>query len=313
MKNLFLSFVLKLTTKNYKSPIRRALHKSFFKSCQLVFRKKRSIDKLKFLDDNFLKFEQNGFVILNKSLLKEESLEKLNRSINLSKTIFLDKRKEYSKINKPYLMSVDFTNDPIAGKTFYELFTDRYFIDIAQNYFNEMPLLSEIKLLHSPITHDKIFTGSQLFHSDFDDSKLMKIFIYLNDVDKESGPLEIVSKSITKEIISKSKYRWGQVKRNYKSHDDNLLNLFPNDNIVTPLVGDEGTISIVDTVNCLHRGSRNPTKERLVLYATYSTRTSFRNPPINWFISGKSTDLVSNPLLSLDPDKSWLGKYAFNN
>lgn len=313
MKNLILSFVLRLTTKNYKSPIRRALHKSFFKLCQFVLRRKQSIDKPNDLDDNYLKFEQNGFVILNKSLLNEETLDKLNRSINLSRTFFSDKKKEYIKTNKSYLLGVDFTSDPIAGKTFYELFTDRYFIDIAQKYFNEMPLLSEIKLLHSPITHDNIFTGSQLFHSDFDDSKLMKIFIYLNDVDLESGPLEVVSKSITKEIISKSKYRWGQAKRNYKSHDDNLLNLFPNDNIVIPLVGDEGTLSIVDTVNCLHRGSRNPTKERLVLYATYSTRTSFRNPPINWFVPGKSAVLISSPLLRLDPNKFWIGKYAFNN
>lgn len=313
MKNSILTFVFRLTTKNYQSPVRRALHKLFFKSCQFVFGKKRSIDKPKVLDDNFLKFKQNGFAILDKSLLSEETVEKLNRSINLSKTIFSDQRKEYIKTNKAYLMGVNFTNDPIACKTFYELFTDKYFINMAQNYFNEMPLLTEIKLLHSPITNDEIFTGSQLFHSDFDDSELMKIFIYLNDVDSESGPLEIVSKSITKEIISKSKYRWGQIKQNYKSHDDNLLNLYPNSNIITPLVGDEGTVSIVDTVNCLHRGSRNPTKERLVLYATYSTRTSFRNPPIDWFIPGKSAELISNPLLSLDPDRSWLGKYAFNN
>ena len=151
-----------------------------------------------------------------------------------------------------------------------------------------------------------------MLHSDHDDDKLMKIFIYLNDVTIECGPLEIVNKKITQEIIKNSHYRWGQENRQYKSHDDKLLNLYPNSNAITTLTGNEGTIIIADTANCLHRGSRNPTKERLVLYATYTTRTSFSHPPINWFFPANAAAFVSSPLLNLDSNKNWIGDLAIN-
>jgi hypothetical protein len=312
MKNFIYNIVLKLTKKNYKNPARRNIHKIFFKFLQIILLKKQQVDNIKKLDDNYQKFEQNGFIILDKLFLNEQFKFKLDISISLAKDIFENENLHYIKYNKAYLKGVNFLNTPNAGKTFYELFTDDYFLNIAKKYLNDIPLLTEIKLLHSPITHDNVFSGSQLLHSDHDDDKLMKIFIYLNDVTIESGPLEIVNKKITQEIIKNSHYRWGQEHRQYKSHDDKLLNLYPNGNAITTLIGNEGTIIIADTANCLHRGSRNPTKERLVLYATYTTRTSFTHPPINWFFPAKAAAFISSPLLNLDSNKNWIGYIAIN-
>ena len=312
MKIFIFNIILKLTKKNYKNPARRNIHKIFFKFLQIILFKKKQVDNIKKLDDNYQKFEQNGFVILDKLLLNEKTNFKIDSSISLAKKIFESENLHYIKQNKAFLKGVNFLNTPNAGNTFYELFTDEYFLKIAKKYLNDIPLLTEIKLLHSPITNDNIFNGSQLLHSDHDDDKLMKIFIYLNDVTIESGPLEIVNKNITQEIIKNSHYRWGQEHRQYKSHDDKLLNLYPNANAITTLIGNEGTIIIADTANCLHRGSRNPTKERLVLYATYTTRTSFSHPPINWFWPTNAALLISSPLMNLDIKKNWLGDLAIN-
>jgi hypothetical protein len=312
MKNIIYKIILKLTKKNYKNPFRRKIHKLFFKFLQIILLKKYHFNNLEKLDANYQKFKISGFVIIDKLLLNDQTKFKIDNSIFLAKNIFENENKIYIKKNKAYLKGVDFLNTPNAGKLFYELFTDDYFLKIAKNYLNDTPLLTEIKLLHSPITHDNIYNGSQLLHSDHDDDKLMKIFIYLNDVTIESGPLEIVNKNITEEIIKISHYRWGQEHRQYKSHDDKLLNLYPNSNQITSLIGNEGTVIIADTANCLHRGSRNPNKERLVLYATYTTRTSFSHPPINWFWPTNAALLISSPLMNLDIKKNWLGDLAIN-
>lgn len=312
MKNIIYNLVLNLTKYNYKTPIRRKIHKYLFKILQLILNKKQKLYIKKNLDDNYKKFQQNGYVILDKILLNDDTKYKIEKSISLAKDIFKNEHMLYIKKNKAYLKNINFLNTPNAGKIFYELFTDDYFLNMAKKYLNDIPLLTEMKLLHSPITHDNVFSGSQLFHSDHDDDKLIKIFIYLNDVTIESGPLEIVNKNITKRIIKNSNYRWGQEHRQYKSHDDRLLNLYPNENVTSTLTGIEGTIIIADTANCLHRGSRNPKNERLVLYATYTSRTSFTNPPINWLIPSKNSALISSPLLNLDTNQEWLGHLAIN-
>ncbi len=314
MKNFLFKLVLRLSLNSYKTPIRRKIHKAFFKFLQIIlFKIKFHIKDIK-VDKNYIKFLNQGFVIIDKKInfnLKIKS--KLINSIRLAKSIFENEKLQYVKNNKPYLKNINFHSTVNAGKTFYELFTDDYFLNFAKNYFNDIPLLTEIKLLHSPITHDNLFTGSQLLHSDHDDNKLMKIFIYLNDVTQESGQLEIVNKYISKRIMKNSYYRWGQENRKYKSHDDLLLNLYPNNNAINLLIGNKGTIVIADTANCLHRGSRNPNKERLVLYATYSSRTSFSHPPINWIFQTKTASLISSPLMSLDPIGIYINEIAINN
>jgi hypothetical protein len=140
MKNFIYNIVLKLTKKNYKNPARRNIHKIFFKFLQIILLKKQQVDNIKKLDDNYQKFEQNGFIILDKLFLNEQFKFKLDISISLAKDIFENENLHYIKYNKAYLKGVNFLNTPNAGKTFYELFTDDYFLNIAKKYLNDIPL-----------------------------------------------------------------------------------------------------------------------------------------------------------------------------
>jgi hypothetical protein len=88
MKNFIYNIVLKLTKKNYKNPARRNIHKIFFKFLQIILLKKQQVDNIKKLDDNYQKFEQNGFIILDKLFLNEQFKFKLDISISLAKDIF---------------------------------------------------------------------------------------------------------------------------------------------------------------------------------------------------------------------------------
>jgi hypothetical protein len=233
-------------------------------------------------------------------------------AIKKAEEIF-DNNFNFKKNQKNYLKSVDFSLSGPSAKIFHDFFTNSNLIDIISNYLNEKPLLTELKLLYSPPTSDEIYSGSQLLHSDFDDNKVVKVFVFINDVDLDSGPLELINKYYSNKIIKLSKYRWGQMNRKYKSHDDNLLDLIvksDSDKILTSIVGSSGTIVLADTVSCLHRGSRNPIKARKILYATFSTRTSFRFPPVNWIINNKNTILKSSPLYS--ETNNWNNEYILN-
>jgi len=97
MKNFIYNIVLKLTKKNYKTPVHRKIHKLFFKFLQLIFFKKKYLNNLEKLDDNYQKFQKNGFVILDKLLLNEQVKFQIDISISLAKNIFENENILYIK------------------------------------------------------------------------------------------------------------------------------------------------------------------------------------------------------------------------
>lgn len=155
----------------------------------------------------------------------------------------------------------------------YKYFTNPFFINTASNYLGDKALLTKINIRISPKVKDinKKFEGSQLWHSDHHDSKMLKIFILLKDVNSNSGPLEVLNKQMTKKIMKDTNYDC----YSKNSHSDSLVNTNHEYDVMT---GSKDSIIIVDTVSCFHRGSRMQTEDRLILEANYLSRTSFRYP-----------------------------------
>ena len=108
--------------------------------------------------------------------------------------------------------------------------------------------------------------------------------------------------------MEKINYNWSS----NDSHSDSIVN---SEDGYEAMIGDKGSIIFVDTVSCFHRGSRMQKEDRLILEAHYLSRTSFRYPPINWlfpkFISKKFL-ILSNPLLRIDKDMSFIDSNALN-
>jgi len=192
----------------------------------------------------------------------------------------------------------------------YKYFTRDFFINLAGYYLNDKPLLTELKILVSPISapEDKPYEGSQLFHTDFDDQSNVKVFVFLDDVDSNSGPLQALNRDLTSRIIYASGYR--QTGKSV-THSDDILPASMSHAIQT-FVGPVGSIVLIDTDACFHRGSRSCSKERRVLYATYNKRTSFRFPPLNWIGLAPKLNTYSSPLIRLDPTLSFLNVHALN-
>ncbi|MBC1237650.1 phytanoyl-CoA dioxygenase [Nostoc sp. 2RC] len=116
--------------------------------------------------------------------------------------------------------------------------------------------------------------GTLLWHSDAEDRRIIKIFIYLNDVEEKTGPFEYIPRSLTP-IFS-----WKYIQLYYKLFKSNYMGI--DDEDVKPVIpksawksctGAAGTVIIVDTKNALHHGTVR-TEERSTLFFCYTA-----NPP----------------------------------
>ena len=302
----------------------RVIYKSFWtiignlRSKELVNQKniKRSSLNLKKrnLEIYTKELELMGYTILEKSKIPPEIFIKheliIKDSLDILNTFYNEKsfygtKKYLRNLNKKFL-----PNDYL--EKLYNYATNEIFIDIARNYLKEEPLLAELNLVLSPAflqNSEKEYEGSQCWHSDFDDTKLLKFFIYLDDVSEDNGPLQVIPKNITKRILDEKNYIWG----GNKSHDDAI---YPKEsNGYSNMISGKGSIIIADTVNCLHRGSRNVRKRRILLIASFYTKTSFRYTPINWLLPKPFSDYIlnlSSPLIKLDKEATYLNKFALN-
>lgn len=69
----------------------------------------------------------------------------------------------------------------------------RRLLDISNEYLQLWSKLEYIDLWYSlPVGESAERKASQIWHRDFDDSHLLKVFLYLSDVDERSGPFEYV-------------------------------------------------------------------------------------------------------------------------
>jgi hypothetical protein len=97
------------------------------------------------------------------------------------------------------------------------------------------------------------------FHYDIDALKFLKLFIYITDVDEDSGPHVIISKTHLKKSFFE--------KINRRLKDDQVEKLFNKDQI-NVMTADKGCGFFEDTF-AYHKGT-TPKKPRLILQMEYS-------------------------------------------
>ncbi|MBE9001247.1 phytanoyl-CoA dioxygenase [Nostoc sp. LEGE 12447] len=155
---------------------------------------------------------------------------------------------------------------------FYAWGLEKRLLSIIENYiglpiaFHGVHLRKDFKSKHQ--------FGTLLWHSDAEDRRIIKIFIYLNDVEQKTGPFEYIPRSLT------SLFSWNYFRLYYKLWKSGYMGI--NDEQVKPVIpksawkscpGPAGTVIIVDTKNALHHGTVR-TEDRSTLFFCYTA-----NPP----------------------------------
>ncbi|MDZ8031477.1 phytanoyl-CoA dioxygenase [Nostoc sp. DedSLP04] len=155
---------------------------------------------------------------------------------------------------------------------FYAWAMEKRLLNLIENYIG-LPIAFHGVHLRKDFPSKHQF-GTLLWHSDAEDRRIIKIFIYLNDVEEKTGPFEYIPRSLT------SLFSWNYIQLYYKLWKSGYMGI--DDEKVKPVIpksawkscpGPAGTVIIVDTKNALHHGTVR-TEERSTLFFCYTA-----NPP----------------------------------
>lgn len=234
---------------------------SRFKKRKLISRHESpdfSIDVKKFVDN----IKQKGFSPFFQ--ISKRQLDEILFYCNSAKFKDTESGHEYQiDVNNPinpsnteWYQNFDIYQDCTAVR---ELAHDNYLVEVAKKYLGVEPTLKSIVAWWSFPPKNSEYTPTYGFHYDIDALKFIKFFIYLVDVDENTGPHVII------ENTHKSKSFFE--KRNRRLKDGQVEGRYSKDRIHT-FVGPAGSGFFEDTF-AYHKGM-SPLKPRLMLQVEYS-------------------------------------------
>ncbi|WP_414543104.1 phytanoyl-CoA dioxygenase [Nostoc sp. CCY0012] len=150
--------------------------------------------------------------------------------------------------------------------------SNRRLLNIIENYIG-LPITFHGVHLRKDFSNQHEF-GTLLWHKDSEDRRMIKVIIYLHDVEEQHGPFEYIPRSLTS-IPNFNGYR---VDRKLQQSgylglkDEELAKILPK-SACKSCVGSAGTVIIADTRAVLHHGTIR-TEERSTLFFAYTA-----NPP----------------------------------
>ena len=174
-----------------------------------------------------------------------------------------------------------------------DLSLNRHLIDIASSYLQMWPKLEYLDMWYSlPVGSGGERRASQLWHRDFDDRHLLKAFLYLADVDAQTGPFEFVPGSHPGGPYAGIQ-PWAPMAIGRISEKE-LAKHVPTDQIRT-FTAPKGTIIFCNSSG-LHRGGFAETRPRVLSTVTYCSPASLHSLTRRNYSLVRGTDTSS-----LDP------------
>ena len=187
---------------------------------------------------------------------------------------------------KPFLIEYWDRVQPLDLKnTFLSLALSTEVLATVAGYLGCWPRLYDLRLWETKVTEpgvDKVY--SQMWHRDPEDKQLLNLFVYLNDVDEDTGPFTYIPGS----------HRFGPFWKKFPQilpprasypGDVKVETYFKMGEIKT-YTAPAGTIIFADTAG-LHKGGYCTKKPRLMfksLYVTdgnfYNTKHLYKLPPV---------------------------------
>jgi len=169
---------------------------------------------------------------------------------------------------------------------------NRRLLDIANSYVGMWSKLEYVDLWYTPPIAGDERKSSQRWHRDFNDRHLLKAFLYLVDVDEDTGPFEYVAGSAPGGELDHL-WPWRPLGDNYPPEEE--LAEKTADRAVT-FTAPKGTIIFCNTSG-FHRGGFARTKPRVLATVTYSSPASLASlTEPNYSVTGT----VAN---GLDPEQ----------
>jgi ectoine hydroxylase-related dioxygenase (phytanoyl-CoA dioxygenase family) len=144
-------------------------------------------------------------------------------------------------------------------------------VDIANAYLGLWSKLEYVDVWYTPPAAQQDRRSSQRWHRDFNDRHLLKAFIYLVDVDEETGPFEYVPRSAAGGDFDEQ-WPWRPLGENYPPEDELMQRIA--DRAVT-FTAPKGTLIFCNTSG-FHRGGFARSKPRMLATFTWASPAALK-------------------------------------
>ncbi|MFL6029178.1 MAG: hypothetical protein ACJ74D_03995, partial [Gaiellaceae bacterium] len=142
---------------------------------------------------------------------------------------------------------------------------------IANAYLGMWSKLEYVDVWYTPSADEEERRSSQRWHRDFNDRHLLKAFLYLVDVDAETGPFEYVPRSAPGGELEKL-WPWRPLGENYPPEDELAERI---DGRAVTFTAPKGTLIFCNTSG-FHRGGFASGKPRVLATFTWDSPASLK-------------------------------------
>ncbi|MGD9924717.1 MAG: hypothetical protein AB7V13_25200 [Pseudorhodoplanes sp.] len=201
------------------------------------------------------------------ALIGKDTLPGTKAAMEAARAVIEERRKQGAKAKKsnPFIQC-ERPEDLLNHPALVEFALSDALLHMATDYYGMVPQIKEIGIWLTPPQTRQF--GSQLYHLDKPEGKLLKLFINLDDHDASSGPLTILPADVSSKVRRATNYEAIYYRDDGRIADDKVFEICsPTDQVV--LGGAAGTGVIADTSNCLHFGSRTSLGERKMLTVSF--------------------------------------------
>ena len=234
------------------------------------FVKRKNYSKSLNITNSINMLEQNGFAILNLSDIsnKKEFIDTIIKFRKKFDNINQNQIENTNNNSKRYIINYnfEFTNEV-------KIIADP-FIDIVTKYLGTLPILDTFQMWYSPNNNENLI-GSQLLHKDGEDFKQVKIFIPIEEIKMENGPLHLINKKES-EILYKNLIKKKIITRRNQKIEDKYTKEF--NSTLHKILLNKDQCALVDTCACYHFGSRKSSKPRKILFLHFTSAFSGKTP-----------------------------------
>lgn len=134
-------------------------------------------------------------------------------------------------------------------------------LNIAENFIG-LPVAYHGVYFRRDIAN-QLEKGSRLWHIDKEARRIIKIIVYLHDIDEGHGPFQYISQSLTSEIAKARKYKSGYIL-------DKTMREFTAISNYKSCLGVAGTVIFAATNSVFHRGKIPVIADRLSIFFDYT-------------------------------------------
>ncbi len=174
-------------------------------------------------------------------------------------------------------------------------------LDIANAYFGMIAKLRYYNVWNTFATQTQA-RESQLWHFDREDNYILKIFLYLKDVDEGAGPFTYAAKTHPKGSLRSSQPEYFLEKNVQRSTDEQMAEAVARENWVRG-TGKKGTIIFADTRG-YHKGGEARTDDRLMFTCMFTSPASESKRLINYPENPDLANFSKKQLKALEHYKS---------